>query len=90
MTVWPASGVAVGGAKEGLAGPVKVLSTNKFTALLDANACAAPGPRTLDIKTGAEQLQRASAITITGTGWGRLDTIGPRLSQRSQFSVARR
>lgn len=64
------AGIAVGGAAEGGFGPVTVNSPTSITAQITLNPAAAPGPRTVSIKTGTEEVSLANGFTVTAASEG--------------------
>ncbi|MGH9346384.1 MAG: PKD domain-containing protein, partial [Vicinamibacterales bacterium] len=57
-------GISVGGAAAGGFGPVTVTSATSATAQIAIDSMAAPGPRTVTVRTGVQQATRDAGFTV--------------------------
>jgi hypothetical protein len=76
-------GISVGGGTDGGPGLVTVISKTSATAALLISATAVPGPRTVTIETGGEQLSLANGFTVLPNP-ATLVTIQPDTASRGQ------
>ena len=62
------AGISVGGASENSWGPVKAINATTIEAAVTVAAGAAPGARSISIRTGAEKAHKADAFTVGTIG----------------------